>query len=238
MISLTRQFWINTILFIIACIILALSIWAFYSPCSNEKLNDPVPPIPPQHKHPRSCSTKYIPPIVPKYPPFLNCGMGKIISSDNPDLKKVTYTLMTENQKIKLGWSHFSINIKFTYDPLLKIINIIEGHINNSYPKGITFFKSEQILYLEPGEKNQYFCDPKNNYYHDIPAIKILNYKDVITTVTAFKIEVDNQQFIKSVNLYIFSKFIKKDFGNSARGWVTFEVDNIKLEEQKLLYKK
>ena len=39
-VTLTKKFWINLVLFIVACVVLGLSIWAFTKPCNRDKFGD------------------------------------------------------------------------------------------------------------------------------------------------------------------------------------------------------
>ena len=35
-VKLTKEFWINVVLFVVACVALGLSIWAFATPCKKD----------------------------------------------------------------------------------------------------------------------------------------------------------------------------------------------------------
>ena len=39
-IELTKEFWTNLVLFVVACVALGLSIWAINTPCKNEKFGE------------------------------------------------------------------------------------------------------------------------------------------------------------------------------------------------------
>ena len=39
-VKLTKEFWINVVLFIVACVALGLSIWAFATPCKKDGFGD------------------------------------------------------------------------------------------------------------------------------------------------------------------------------------------------------
>jgi len=47
-VTLTKEFWINFVLFVVACVALGLSIWAFATPCKKDGFGDesgePIPP--------------------------------------------------------------------------------------------------------------------------------------------------------------------------------------------------
>ena len=39
-VTLTKEFWTNLVLFVVACVALGLSIWAFVKPCKKDKFGD------------------------------------------------------------------------------------------------------------------------------------------------------------------------------------------------------
>jgi len=39
-VKLTKEFWINVVLFVVACVALGLSIWAFATPCKKDGFGD------------------------------------------------------------------------------------------------------------------------------------------------------------------------------------------------------
>ena len=39
-VTLTKEFWTNLVLFVVACVALGLSIWAFNVPCKKDKFGD------------------------------------------------------------------------------------------------------------------------------------------------------------------------------------------------------
>tara|TARA_B100001094_G_C17744625_1_gene582812 strand:+ start:380 stop:658 length:279 start_codon:yes stop_codon:yes gene_type:complete len=44
-VQLTRKFWLNVILFIVACVALGISIWAFTKDCKKDNFGSLYPPI-------------------------------------------------------------------------------------------------------------------------------------------------------------------------------------------------
>jgi hypothetical protein len=39
-VKLTKEFYINVVLFVVACVALGLSIWAFATPCKKDKFDN------------------------------------------------------------------------------------------------------------------------------------------------------------------------------------------------------
>lgn len=49
-VTLTKEFWTNLVLFVVACVALGLSIWAFATPCKKDGFGNECEPIPPNCK--------------------------------------------------------------------------------------------------------------------------------------------------------------------------------------------
>lgn len=47
-VTLTKEFWTNVVLFVVASVALGLSIWAFATPCKEEGFGSCVP-VPSEH---------------------------------------------------------------------------------------------------------------------------------------------------------------------------------------------
>ena len=200
-VTFTKEFYINLVLFVVACVALGLSIWAFAKPCKKDKFGD------------NSVS-------------YLKCSNAKLINLDNETFKP-KYKL--QGKGIKQGWNKFSISIKFSFDFILRKLTIEDPSsisVIGEGPKGdITVYPkvyqkdNDGHDLIKKINANEYELNPGNEKI----AIKTSTLQNRTLDITAFKIIHDDNEFIKSVQLYIINKYA--DWG-TEEGWLTFEVEN------------
>jgi hypothetical protein len=188
-VTFTREFYINLVLFVVACIALGLSIWAFAKPCKKDRFGDNS----------------------------VSCSTGKLINLDNETFKPKCIL----QGKIRQGWNNFIISINFSFDFKRGILTIEDNSNINVLGTGATgdIYVTRGDYLIKKINANEYELNPGNEKI----AIKTSTLKNLTLDITAFKIILDDNEFIKIVQLYTISKY--ENF-YTAEGWLTFEAKN------------